>query len=601
MPFQAFHARRGAADVGHGQQVQRREVALVAHAAREGADHLGVAQVLLLRHLAHHQVLGDQELDQLRVFARDAVLLAEARHVARAQRGMVAAAALGDVVEQRGHVQQPGLVPAGRELRAERVLVGVLGDEEAPHVAQHHQDVLVDRVDVEQVVLHLPHDAAEHAQVAPQHRGLVHQPEGMRDAVGLLQHPHEGVVVRRVVAELAVHHMARVVERAQRARRQALHADGLLVEQEGLEDRVRLALVEVVARDLDQAGALEEALVDRRRLLVDRLQPLRDVEQQDLVELRDRLGGPVVAPHQRLARLALRFAHVAEARGHRGLQVEHQPVLAPVGDHVQPRADQRQQRLVALDLLRLEGRGQAVARQVVPAAAEARGLGDPEDGLQVAQAARRFLAVGLERVGRVVELLVPVPHLLRLGDEEGLRVDHRAEALAEGGEQLLVARDQPRLEQRGLDRDVLLGLGQAFLDGAHARADLQAGVPALADEGLEPRRLDRLLAALGRQQQQHVDVGVGEQLAAPVAADRHQRQAVAEIGVLPQRLQVLVGQRRELAQHRVHAARGRAREAQGLEKGELLRAVGFAQRRDVVSGGFDHGGGVARPAARLMS
>jgi hypothetical protein len=37
--------------------------------------------------------------------------------------------------------------------------VRVLGDEEAPHVAQHHQDVLVHRVDVEQVVLHLPHDA----------------------------------------------------------------------------------------------------------------------------------------------------------------------------------------------------------------------------------------------------------------------------------------------------------------------------------------------------------------------------------------------------------------------------------------------------------
>jgi hypothetical protein len=43
----------------------------------------------------------------------------------------------------------------------------MLGDEEAPHVAQHHQDVLVHRVDVEQVVLHLPDDAAEHPQVAP--------------------------------------------------------------------------------------------------------------------------------------------------------------------------------------------------------------------------------------------------------------------------------------------------------------------------------------------------------------------------------------------------------------------------------------------------
>ncbi|MDT4833940.1 hypothetical protein FQZ97_675660 [compost metagenome] len=447
---------------------------------------------------------------------------------------------------------------------------------------------------MEQVVLHLPHDAAEHAQVAPQHRGLVHEPEGMRDAVGLLQDPHEGHVVDRVVAELAVHDMARVVQRTQRARRQPLHADGLLVQQEGLEHRVRLALVQVVAGDLDQAGTLVEALVDGRGLLVDGLQPLGNIEQQDLVELRHRLGGPVVATHQRLARLALRLALVAEARGHGGLQVEHQPVFATVGNHVQAGANQREQGFVALDLLRLEGRGQAVLGQVVPAAAEAGGLAHPEDGLQVAQAARAFLAVGLERVGRVVELLVAVPHFLRLGHEEGLWVDGLRELAAEGRKELLVARDQARFEQRGLDRDVLGGLVQALLERAHARADLEAGVPALADEGLDAGGLDAAVLALGRQQQQHVDVGVRKQLAAPVAAHRGQREGVAEAGLVPQRGQRLVGQRRELAQHRVDAAGGRACEAQGVEKGELFRAIGFAQRRHVDLGCFDHGGGALR-------
>jgi hypothetical protein len=108
---------------------------------------------LIVRWLAH------QELDERASARLDAVLAAEAPHLACAELGVVAAAALGDVVEQRGHVQQVGACPTCGQLRAERVLVRVLGDEEAPHIAQHHQDVLVHRVDVEQVVLHLPDDA----------------------------------------------------------------------------------------------------------------------------------------------------------------------------------------------------------------------------------------------------------------------------------------------------------------------------------------------------------------------------------------------------------------------------------------------------------
>jgi hypothetical protein len=46
-------------------------------------------------------------------------------------------------------------------------------------------------VDVEQVVLHAPDDAPEHPQVAPQHRGLVHEPQRVGDAVGLPQDLHE--------------------------------------------------------------------------------------------------------------------------------------------------------------------------------------------------------------------------------------------------------------------------------------------------------------------------------------------------------------------------------------------------------------------------
>ena len=170
----------GAAHVGDRQQVERGQAALAAHHGGEISDHVGVGQVLLLRDARHRQVLGDEPFDQRGILAGDAVVAAEAPRLAHAELGVVAAAALGDVVEERGDVEHPGPVERRRELRAERVLVGVLGDQEAAHVAQHHDDVLVDRVDVEEVVLHLADDAPEHPEVAAENAGLVHQPEGVR-------------------------------------------------------------------------------------------------------------------------------------------------------------------------------------------------------------------------------------------------------------------------------------------------------------------------------------------------------------------------------------------------------------------------------------
>ena len=501
---------------------------------------------------------------------------------------MIAAAAFRDVVEQRRDVEQPGLVPAGGQLRAERVFVRVLGHEKAPHVAQHHQDVLVHRVDVEQVVLHLAHDAAEHPQVAPQHAGLVHQPEGVGDALRLLQDGQESLSVDRVVAEVAVHHRPRVVQRAQRAGRQALQARRLRIQQKGFENGPRLLLEQLVVHHFQQAVAVDEALVDRallgRRLALRGAQVLLDVLQQDLVELRDGLGRPVVAAHQHFAGAQHHAAVVgtlvlkAEGFGHSVLQVEHQPVLAPAGDQVQARAHHRQQRLVVAQLAQLARRHQAGTVQILPVAADAGRARRPQNDLQVAQPAGRFLAVGLERVGRVLVLQVALALLQPLGDEEIQRIERGHEALLERLEQLAVAHHQARLKQRGLHRQVGRGHGQAFIHRAHAGADLQPRVPALADEGFDApaqRGVVRRLA-VGGQQQQHVDVGMRKQLAAAVAAHGDQGRARIEPVVLPQRAQRLVGQLGQVRQRAADAARAGAAAAQLVQQGLLGLAVRHA-------------------------
>ena len=95
---------------------------------------------------------------------------------------MIAAAALGDVVEQPGEVEHLAPLEVGDQPRAQRILVRVLRLGEAAQVADHHQDVLVDRVDVEQVVLHLADDAAERGQVVAEDAVQVHPPQLVREA-----------------------------------------------------------------------------------------------------------------------------------------------------------------------------------------------------------------------------------------------------------------------------------------------------------------------------------------------------------------------------------------------------------------------------------
>ena len=95
---------------------------------------------------------------------------------------MIAAAALGDVVEQSGDVEHLAPLEVGHEPRAQRIFVRVLRLGEAAQVADHHQDVLVHRVDVEEVVLHLADDAAEHRQVLAQHAVEVHPPQFVQQA-----------------------------------------------------------------------------------------------------------------------------------------------------------------------------------------------------------------------------------------------------------------------------------------------------------------------------------------------------------------------------------------------------------------------------------
>ena len=104
------------------------------------------------------------------VSASDSSCAAQNSRVARAEFGMVAAAALGDVVEQAGEQQQLRLAQRGPyRVRDREAFVRLAAAGELGEVAQHRQRVLVDGVDVEQVELHAPGNLRERGDPAPEH------------------------------------------------------------------------------------------------------------------------------------------------------------------------------------------------------------------------------------------------------------------------------------------------------------------------------------------------------------------------------------------------------------------------------------------------
>ena len=153
----------------------------------------------------------NQELDELAILLGQAVAPGEAARVGRAEVRMIAAAAFGDVVEEGPEVEHLGLVELLHELRQERVLVVEARDAEAPQVPNHHEDVLVHGVDVEEVVLHLADDAAEFRQIPAEDAVLIHAPELVHDAARLLQDVHEHEARELVLPETGIDTATRAV------------------------------------------------------------------------------------------------------------------------------------------------------------------------------------------------------------------------------------------------------------------------------------------------------------------------------------------------------------------------------------------------------
>ena len=189
--------------------------------------------------------------------------------------------------------------------------------------------------------------------------------------------------------------------------------------------------------------------------------------------------------------------------------------------------------------------------QLAPGRTQAGRARDPEQHLQIAQAAGAFLAVRFQAVWGVLKACVALLEFEFFSGVEGACIELLAHAGVEIACQLRIAGQVPRLDQRRLHRDVVCRTGEAFIQGADAVSGFEANIPKLTDQrfyfctGLSSggarrfqSRFRQITSGVGcvwlvGQQDQHVNIGARVQLAAPIAADGNQRGAVFETGCAP--------------------------------------------------------------------
>ena len=117
---------------------------------------------------------------------------------------MVAAAALGDVVQQHRDVEHAPRRDLLDDRGRQRMILLELAALDRRKQADRADRMLVDRIMVVHVELHLRDDPAEVGNEAAEHAGLVHPAQHRLGLVDAGQHFHEQRVGARIVADLAI-------------------------------------------------------------------------------------------------------------------------------------------------------------------------------------------------------------------------------------------------------------------------------------------------------------------------------------------------------------------------------------------------------------
>ena len=282
-------------------------------------------------------MFAHEEGDEVGVFFREPEAAAEELRLLRPDDLVAASEALPDIVKEPGNEEPPRVGKRRHELRAERVLVGVLGAPEAAEVLDDEDRVLVDREDVVEVVLHLADYMPEGREHAGENSPGIHHGERIVGAFFKLDDVEKGLLVFRILAVGNADLRGCVPESAQEPRRKTGKFGVKRKDEEGSENRLRVPFVDVVPGNVHFVAEREKVGAEAHGRGEGRAadETVRDRLELDDRHLHDRLRIPVVALHEGFGRPHEARRLVAEPGGKRFLNVEEKPVLVAVREEME--------------------------------------------------------------------------------------------------------------------------------------------------------------------------------------------------------------------------------------------------------------------------
>ena len=326
---------------------------------------------------------------------------------------MVAAAPLGDIVQQHRDIQDAAVFEAGQDARCQRVIGRQIAALDLAEQADGADRMFVHRVMVIHVKLHLPADLAEIGHEAAEHARLVHPAQHGFGVAPPGQHIEEGGVgafglarfgmdQRRVAADDAEGFGVDFQPLALRQGKD-FHQPHRILAEPVVIGRAQLAAAQGVAFDLARAAeTLEQAFT-----LFALCRLLAHLRQEHAGQIADMLGLQEIELHEAFDRAFARPVGIAHPARDFALQVECQPVLPALGERVEVATHRQQEAFGTAEAAIFLRREQALVHQFGGAAHAVDIFADPVERLQIAQPALAVFHIGFDDIARIAHALVP--------------------------------------------------------------------------------------------------------------------------------------------------------------------------------------------------